>query len=283
MSGPPDKQQAMEAIRRNWNERVPVHAKSDFYHLNGFKGGKSSLNSIELEEVGDVAGKSMLHLQCHFGLDTMSWARLGAKVTGVDFSEEAIALARSLSEELDIGARFVLSNVYDLPDALDEGGAYDIVFTSYGVLCGLPDTEEWARVVAHFLRPGGTFYIVDGHPFGGIFDDSDDVTELNVDYPYFHSAQPVGFGPGPSYAGDELLKTPTYEWTHPISDILNSIISAGLRIEFLHEFPFIGWQAYPMMERGEDGWWRLPEHQDSVPLLFSLKATKPPADDAPPL
>ena len=142
MSGPPDKQQAMEAIRRNWNERVPVHAKSDFYHLNGFKGGKSSLNSIELEEVGDVAGKSMLHLQCHFGLDTMSWARLGAKVTGVDFSEEAIALARSLSEELDIGARFVLSNVYDLPDALDEGGAYDIVFTSYGVLCWLPDTEE---------------------------------------------------------------------------------------------------------------------------------------------
>ncbi|MCH8206173.1 MAG: class I SAM-dependent methyltransferase [Chloroflexi bacterium] len=272
----PDVQKAMDAIRRHWNECVPVHARSHFYDVDGFKGGKSSLCSIELEELGDVAGKSMLHLQCHFGLDTMSWARLGAKVTGVDFSEEAIDLARALSRELDIGARFVLSNVYDLSDALDERAAYDIVFTSYGVLCWLPDTGTWARVAAHFLRPGGTFYIVDGHPFGGIFDDSDGVTKLKVvDYPYFHSAQPMWFGPGPSYAGDELLKTPTYEWVHPISDILNSLISAGLRIEFLHEFPFTPWQAYPMMERGEDGWWRLPDHQESVPLLFSLKATKP--------
>ena len=276
MTGTPDTQQAMETIRRHWNECVPVHAKSDFYDLDGFKGGESSLNSIELEELGDVAGKSMLHLQCHFGLDTMSWARLGAKVTGVDFSEEAIDLARSLSRELDIDARFVLSNVYDLPDVLDGRGAYDIVFTSYGVLCWLPDTDAWARVAAHFLRPGGTFYIVDGHPFGHIFDDSDDVTELKVDYPYFHSAQPTWFGPSPSYAGEELIKTPSYEWTHSIGDIVTSLISAGLRIEFLHEFPFAQWQAYPMMERGEDGWWRLPEHEESVPLLFSLKATKRP-------
>lgn len=266
----------MDAIRRNWNERVPGHAASFFYDVDSFRRGKSSLQSLELEELGDVSGKALLHLQCHFGLDTMSWARIGAKATGVDFSEEAITLTRSLSEELYIGARFVLSNVYDLPEVLDEPGRYDILFTSYGVLCWLPDLTRWARVIAYFLRPGGSFYIVDGHPAGVIFDDREGVTELKVDYPYFHSAEPMRFGPGPSYTDDGAsTTTESYEWAHPMSEILNSIISAGLTIGFLHEFPFAGYQAYPMMGRGEGGWWRLPKHQESVPLLSSLKATKP--------
>ncbi len=274
MTVPIDARKAMDAVRRHWNEAVPVHAASRFYDVEGFKAGRSTLLSIELGEVGDVSGKSMLHLQCHFGLDTMSWARLGARVTGVDFSEEAITLANSMARELNIDARFVLSNVYDLPEVLAERGEYDVVFTSYGVLNWLPDLISWAQVVAHFLKPGGTFYIADVHPSGAIFDDEDEAAELKVGYPYFHSTEPFRFGPGPSYTDGDELTTPTYEWVHPMSDILNSLISAGLTIEFLHEFPLSAWKTYPMMQRGEDGWWRLPEHQESVPLLFSLKATK---------
>ena len=263
----------MEANRRNWNERTPIHARSDFYDVEGFKSGRSTLTSIELSELGEVAGKSLLHLQCHFGLDTMSWARLGAEVTGVDFSHEAIDLAQSLSDELGIEAQFVLSNVYDLPNVLD--GEYDIVYTSIGVLCWLPDLQGWARVIAHFLKPGGVFYIVDGHPFGNVFYNEDDATDLRVHYPYTtDAAEPMSYGPGPSYAGKEPVSHPSHEWHHGIGDILNSLISAGLRIGFLHEFHFSGYQHHPLMERGEDGWWRLPQGQDSVPFLFSLKATK---------
>ena len=269
-----DTNEAIEANRRNWNERVPIHAASRDYDVDGFKAGRSTLHSIELEELGDVSGRSMLHLQCHFGLDTMSWARLGAQVTGVDISDEAIDLARSLSRELGIESRFVLSNIYDLPDNLDEAGEYDIVFASYGVLCWLPDLRRWAGIIARYLKPGGSFHMVDGHPFANVFCDDDDATDLIVQYPYFHS-EPMRVEPGPSYAGDEMLKTPSYEWCHPISEILNSLISQGLRIEFLHEFPFSGYQHLPMMVQGDDGWWRFPEHADSVPLMFSLKATRP--------
>jgi 2-polyprenyl-3-methyl-5-hydroxy-6-metoxy-1,4-benzoquinol methylase len=151
-----------------WNHWTDLHAKSEWYDLEGFKAGRLSLGDIEREVLGDVAGKSLLHLQCHFGLDTLSWARLGARVTGVDFSEKAISLARALGSELEIPATFVRSNIYDLPDNLS--GQFDIVFTSYGVLWWLPDIKEWAKVVAHFLRPGGTFLLVEFHPLASVFD-----------------------------------------------------------------------------------------------------------------
>ena len=172
----------MEANRRSWDARTPTHFGSRFYDVDGFRAGASSLQSIEIEEVGDVDGKSLLHLQCHFGLDTMSWARLGARATGVDFSEEAVSLARSLSEELGIDADFVVSNVYDLPDVLDQ--RFDVVFTSYGALTWLPDLERWADVAAHFLEPGGFLYVVDSHPFGSVFYDEEDAVELRPFYPY---------------------------------------------------------------------------------------------------
>ena len=169
---------------------MPIHERSDFYDVAGFKAGKSTLMPVEVEEVGDVAGKSLLHLQCHFGLDTMSWARLGAKATGVDFSEPAIALARSLSDELAIDVRFVHSNVYDLPENLE--GRFDIVFTSYGAVNWLPDLAGWARVVSHFLKPGGTFYVIDGHPFTwGLDDENPD--DIIIRYPYFRSDEPLKF------------------------------------------------------------------------------------------
>ena len=215
--------QYMESNRRNWNERTPVHARSDFYDVEGFKAGAISLCSIELEEMGDVTGESLLHLQCHFGMDTMSWARLGATATGVDFSEEAISLARSLSRELRIDAEFVLSNIYDLPDVLHR--QFDVVFTSYGVLVWLPDLKRWAEVIARFLKPGGVFYIVDFHPFGNVFYDEEDATDLRPYYNYSDRAtDPIEFAPGPTYTdGSTKLLHTTYEWNHSVSNILQLV------------------------------------------------------------
>ena len=264
----------IDSNRRNWDERTPIHAKSDFYDVDGFKAGATSLRSIELEEVGDVKGKSLLHLQCHFGLDTMSWARLGASATGVDFSEEAIALADSLSRDIGIDAKFIVSNVYDLPDVLK--GEFDVVFTSYGVLIWLPDLKRWAEVIAHYLKSGGSFYIVENHPFCSVLYDEEDATDLRLYYRYSNLAtEPLEFAPGSSYADRSFeLHSETYEWNHSVGEILNSLISAGLTIEFFHEFHFGGHRSLPMMEKGDDGWWRLKDGQESVPILFSLKATK---------
>ncbi len=255
-----------------WNEITPIHARSEFYDVEGFKKGKYTLHSIELEEVGDVTGKSLLHLQCHFGLDTLSWGRLGAKVTGVDFSEEAINLARSLSEETGIKADFICSDIYTLPDVLK--GQFYIVFTSAGVLCWLPDLKRWAKIISHFLKPGGFFYIRECHPMIWIFDDSPDAAELKVSYSYFHSAEPTKWeGDGDYTDRNAVVRNPSYEWTHSLSDVINALIGAGLKIDFLHEFPVIGWQQLPIMKKGKDGWWRL--QGDKLPLSFSLKATKP--------
>ena len=261
--------------RRNWNDRVPVHAASDFYGVDRFKAGAITLNDIEREEIGPVAGKSLLHLQCHFGLDTMSWSRLGARATGVDFSNAAIDLARELSAELELGTRFICSDVYDLPHALDE--QFDVVYTASGVLVWLPDLTAWARVAARFVRPGGTFYLLDGHPLCHIFADDDDLdaSELRVRNPYFPDPAGTFFGGnGYSYAGDEPIPSPSYEWRHSMAEILNSLLAAGLRLQFLHEFPVSNYRALPGMVRVSDGWWRLPRNNDSIPQLFSLKATR---------
>ena len=263
-----------EANRRHWDEITPVHAASDFYDVASFKAGESKLKPIELEELGDVRGKTLLHLQCHFGLDTLSWAREGAAVTGIDFSEQAIETARALASETGIDARFMLSDIYALPDKLD--GQFDIVFTSYGVKAWLPDTERWAQVAAHFVKPGGTFYIVEFHPFAGIFDDEPGVTDLRVRYPYFPTDDPMRFENDGTYAASAKLEhRVTYEWPHTLGDIVTALIEAGLRIEFLHEFPFSTYKQLPFMEVSADGTVRLKEHNGSVPLLFSIKATKP--------
>ena len=255
--------------RDNWDERTLAHATSDFYDVESFKKGRITLTDVERREVGDVSGKTLLHLQCHFGLDTMSWARLGAKATGVDFSDAAIGLARALNEELGLGVRFISSNIYDLPELLEE--QFDIVFTSYGALNWLPDITGWARVVSNHLKQGGVFYIVDFHPFAAVFEASVG-GDLVPTHSYFHHEH-FTEGGEPSYAGKEIIETPTYEWQHSLGDIVCALINAGLRIEFLHEFPFTCYQALPVMERGKDGWWRLPKHYDSFPQIFSIRAT----------
>jgi 2-polyprenyl-3-methyl-5-hydroxy-6-metoxy-1,4-benzoquinol methylase len=263
-----------DANRALWNEYTSIHARSKFYDVEGFKAGRNSLHAFEIEEMGEVAGKSLLHLQCHFGMDTLSWARLGAKVTGVDFSDEAIELAEKLALELDLEAQFICANVYELPQVMQ--GKFDIVYTSGGVLIWLPDLPRWARIIAHFLKKGGTFYIAEIHPFSQVFDGDEGVKELRLKYPYFPPAGPLVFDVEGSYADREarIDRKVDYEWVHSMSDMLNALIGAGLRIQFLHEFPFTIFAQLPdLMEQGSDGLWRLKEAGDSVPLLFSLKAS----------
>lgn len=261
----------LRANRELWDELTPIHARSEFYDVEGFKSGRCALSSIELEEVGDVSGKSLLHLQCHFGMDTLSWARLGAKAVGVDFSDKAIALARALSQETGIRAKFVCSDIYELLDVLDE--KFDIVFTSAGVLCWLPDLKRWAEIISHFLRPAGFFYIFDSHPFSLVFDDSAGVTELKITQSYFSGPEPTRWEGEGDYADPNAEVTHgSYEWTHSLGSIINALIEAGLRIEFLHEFPVLFFCSYPFMEQDRDGWWRL--RGDKVPLTFSVKASR---------
>ncbi len=255
-----------------WNEWTGIHAGSAFYDVAGFKAGKSTLQRVELDELGDVAGQSLLHLQCHFGLDTLSWARLGARVTGVDFSDRAIAVAQGLSRELDIPARFVRSDLYELPNAL--GDRFDIVFTSYGVIDWLPDMDGWARVIAHFLKPGGRFYMVEFHRFIRMLDDEVQ-DSLVLRYGYFNAGA-EGFEHTGSYADGEAHVEARlhYEWAHPMADVINALLRAGLRLEFLHEFPFSSYGVLPWVERRDDGlYWPRPEFP-ALPLMFSISAVK---------
>lgn len=266
------------ANRQWWDEAVGIHTKSEFYELEAFKAGKSKLNRLDHEEVGDVTGKSLLHLQCHFGMDALSWARLGATVTGADFSEKAIETARALSNELGINATFVQSDIYKLPEVLPPTDQFDIVYTSYGVICWLPDLMPWGKMIASYLKPGGFFYIAEGHSFMWAIDEKS--PGLNIHYPYF-SHEPIKSDEQGSYAdrNAQMEHTVTYGWNHTVSEILTSLLSPGLRIDFFHEHPFCVWNCLPAegMVEDENGFWWLKDEakRDMLPLMFSLKATKP--------
>lgn len=266
--------------RRLWDEWARIHATSpaaaSFYGLDAFRAGGSKLRDYEVEEVGPVQGKDLLHLQCHVGLDTLSWARLGARVTGVDYSPEAIAQARRFADELDIPARFVQSDVLSLPQALDE--LFDVVYTSRGVVGWLPDLRRWGEVVSHFLRPGGVFYITEGHPFMWVFEDVEPVEpgELRVRYPYFARDEPLSFQVQGSYADREAKVESEREhtWVHPLGEVVTAIAWAGLVIEFLHELPFLEWPA-PFLEERDGRWWLPDGTPGEIPLMFSLRARRP--------
>jgi ubiquinone/menaquinone biosynthesis C-methylase UbiE len=262
-----------EANRTLWNAWTRLHKDSEEYDLPGFRAGRCALKPIELAELGNVGGKTMLHLQCHFGLDTLSWARRGAQVTGVDLSDEAIHLARSLSSELGIPGEFLCSDLYELPRVLER--KFDIVFTSYGVLVWLRDILAWGEIIARFLKPGGTFYIAEFHPATMMFDNAEEATDFRVAFPYFHRAEPIRWAGQGSYAApDAPYHSVTYEWTHTLADVVSALIAAGLRIEHLHEFPYSICRSFPFLERDAHGLWRAPGREDSVPLLFSIKARK---------
>lgn len=266
------------ANRAYWDELAAVHPDTDFYDVEGFLDGESTLRDVEREELADVVGEGtdLLHLQCHFGLDTLSWAREGATVTGVDFSGEAVARARELAAEAGLSerARFLECDVYDLPGRLDD--RFDVVFASYGVTAWLSDLDRWAEVAASFLRPGGTFYLADGHPFGAVFG-SVDGEDATVEWPYFHEGElevPVEA----SYAGaTDLDSEVAYEWQHTMGEAVTAVAGAGLVVDHLHEFPKLGFHHFEAMERDDDGWWRLPDGPD-LPLTYSLRAHRPDCD-----
>jgi len=261
-----------ETNLKRWNELVAIHASSEEYNLEGFLNGDTSLHTLEIEALGDVDEKSLLHLQCHFGLDTLSWARLGAQVTGVDFSDTAIELARKLVIKTGLEAEFLCCNIYDLPQRLDR--QFDIVYTSYGVLCWLHDMETWAQIVARFLKPQGIFFLVEFHPFMWVFDD-EHPSELKIIESYWHSEEPNYYDADGSYAATnaKLENKGDYEWAHPLSMVINSLIKAGLTIIEFNEYPFsVNSQQLAFMETGEDGYARLPDYD--LPLMYSIKALK---------
>jgi SAM-dependent methyltransferase len=263
-----------------WDTWTRVNLQSRFYDVEGFAAGRGrDLDPIARAGPGDVRGKSLLHLQCHFGMDTIRWARHGATVTGVDFSPEAIQAARALAARMDVPATFIESDVYELPSRLD--GRFDVVFTSHGVLGWLPDLLRWARVIEHFLAPGGTFYVVDVHPILLLFNDRLKEPDLRLLYPYFHGPEPIREEHAGCYTEpDAPIRSVEYAWLHRVSEIFGALLGAGLRIESFEEYPYLSWAFFPWMEQRPDGWWQLPEHESlplghgSLPLMFSLKAVK---------
>lgn len=266
----------LAANRELWDEWTGIHERSAFYDLDEFRRGGVRIAHHEIAEIGPVQGQSLLHLQCHFGIDTLSWARLGARVTGADFSPKAIALARSLAAELDLDARFVESDLYALPDVLDE--RFDIVYTSNGVLGWLPDIARWGKVVARFLKPGGRFYVLEIHPVVQAFENEGvGPGELRLEYPYWEHAEPLAFPNTGSYADPEAPVTVPmeYGWDHSLGEIVTALTDAGLRIEHLREHPFVNWKL-DFLVKAEDGTWRLPPGmKGQLPLMFSILATKP--------
>jgi len=264
----------MAVNRRMWDESVPLHLASRSYDVPSFVRGRLSVLPLEVEELGPVRGRSLLHLQCHFGMDTLSWGRLGAKVTGVDFSAPAIAAADELANQVGIPARFVRSNVYDLPAHLP--GKFDVVYTGKGAICWLPDLTRWARTIAGYLKPGGRFYLFEDHPVAELYANGPRAKRFVLEVPYFGGAPLKDESPGTYAAPKARLRNATsYAWIHPISETLGALIRAGLRIDLVHEFPFSYWKRFPFLRRGRDGYWHIPRNAGALPLSWSLRAGKP--------
>jgi len=253
-----------EKNRTAWNEMTDVHFKHPDYKVKEFLGGANTLKSIELEEVGDVKRKYLLHLQCQFGLDTLSWARMGAIVTGVDISDRSIERADLLKEKSGLPAVFIRSDVLDLARKIDR--KFDIVFQSYGTHCWISDLSKWTQIVSDYLKPGGFFYIVDFHPIALVFEEEN--------FSYFDKG-PYRYRNEADYCDKEyMIQNELFEWQHTLGNIINTLIAAGLRIEFVHEFKEC---VYPRTKDWyeKDGWYYPPDGPPNYPLMFSLKARQP--------
>ncbi|HTQ20006.1 class I SAM-dependent methyltransferase [Mycobacterium sp.] len=261
----------LETNRAHWDERVPIHVASDFYDVDAFRAGRSSLRDFEITELGDVTGRRLVHLQCHFGLDALSWARRGATVTGVDFSAPAIDAARRLAQEIRAtDAHFVVSDVYRAAEALD-GQTYDIVYTGLGALCWLPDLTRWARVVNSLLAPGGTLYLAEFHPVTDMLGDDGRTIELD----YFSPDPQIWDEPG-SYAD---FSAPTEHnrsvgWLHPLGEVVSAVAGSGLHIDFLHEHDTTLFARYAVLKRLDDQRFGFPAGHPRIPLMYSLRARR---------
>lgn len=256
--------------RKLWNAWTKLHSTtvSACYDLPAFRAGSSSLKHIEIEELGDVTGKTLLHLQCHFGVDTLSWARRGARVTGLDLSDEAIALARKLAAEQGLAAEFVCGDVLDLAAVLGDR-RFEIIFSSYGVLAWLSDLDRWARNIASHLASGGVFYLVEFHPLLTMFDDDG----VHLTYPYFGTGKPERYeGEGSYAAHEEGARHVAYEWSHGVGDVVTALVSAGLSLEYLHEFPYSTHNAWPFLDEQGPERFTVRGLTQSIPHLFSIRA-----------
>lgn len=265
--------------RANWDERAPAHAASPDYGVERFVADPGYLSDVvrfDLPLIGDIAGLRGVHLQCHIGTDTISLARLGASMTGVDFSEPAISQARALAERTGADATFVSSDVYEAVDAIG-AGAFDLVFTGIGALCWLPSVSRWARVVASLLRPGGRLFIREGHPMLWSLADSRDDGLLVVEYPYFEREEPIIFDEGGTYVATDVVfeHTLTHEWNHGIGEIVTSLLDAGMAITGLTEHDSVPWEALPgQMEQIGGGEWRLTDRPWRLPHSYTLQAVR---------
>lgn len=257
-----------EANRATWNLWMTRDTGSDHHKdVARYRATGSSLRPIEQAELGDVAGRSLVHLQCNLGSETLSWARLGARVTGVDIADEAISFAQELAEQggMTDTARFIRSDVYDLPATLDE--RFDIVIATYGALCWAPDLERWARVAAGYLAPGGLLLLVDLHPAGMAMDTSQEDPHglsLRLSHSYFHTREPL--------TEEKPGEPPVYAWTYSLGEVVSAVAVAGLRVESLREHPCAHWRQFPQLVEHSDGYWRWPDAANTLPLLFSLRA-----------
>lgn len=260
------KENYLDKNRQSWNQRAELHIDSEFYDVKGFLEGKSSLNSIELELLGDIKGKSVLHLQCHFGQDTISLNRIGAEVTGVDLSDKAIELANELAEKDQSSAHFICCDIYDLPNHLNK--KFDIVFTSYGTIGWLPDLDRWAKVVSHFLNPNGKFVFVEFHPFIWMFDD-----ELEqIIYSYFKD-QPIVEIKDSSYTDGKFnQKIEDVSWNHSLSEVMHALIQNGLKINSLDEFDYSPYAIFAGSHEDEPGKFRVKKFGNKLPLVYALTA-----------
>jgi SAM-dependent methyltransferase len=257
-----------EVNRQSWNNRVDTHLESAFYDVQGFLNGNSSLKEIELGLLGNIEGKTILHLQCHFGQDTISLSRLGAKAMGIDLSDEAIKAARQLALDADTDTEFICCNIYDLPEHLIR--QFDIVFTSYGTIGWLPDLDKWASIISQFLKPGGKFIMAEFHPVVWMFDDNFE----KVAYNYFNNGPIVETENG-TYANKEAAITQQYVmWNHSTAEVLTALLINGLEINAFNEFDYSPYNCFSHTAEPEPGMYRIKHMDNKIPMVFSLLASK---------
>jgi SAM-dependent methyltransferase len=261
--------------RARWDELVDIHLRSPGYRVAAFKAGEDHLHPIEAAEIGPIAGKRLIHLQCHFGLDTLCLARRGAIVTGLDFSPAAIAAAGTLARETGIPARFIAGNVYDVPALIGE--RFEVVYVSWGAINWLPDIAGWARIVAGLLEDGGFLYLLEGHPLAMSLEQHGPDAAITACCDYFQSPGPLVNFAAVSYTGDadRLSHIEMHEWIHPLSAVVTALVETGLVLDWLHEHDRVAWQVFPCLKEGSDHMYRMPAGRPSLPLAYSLRARKP--------
>ena len=268
-----------EVNRASWDERVPAHLASPDYQVSRFTDDPDHLSEVvrfDLPRLGDVRGLRGVHLQCHIGTDTVSLARLGASMTGLDFSAPAVAAAQDLAARTGTDVRFVQSDVYAAADVLGHG-QFGLVYTGIGALCWLPDIRRWAEVVAALLAPGGRLFLREGHPMPWALADQRDDGLLVVDHPYFERPEPMVFDDDSSYATTDVVfeNTVTHEWNHGLAEIITALMDAGLELTGLTEHDSAPWAPFPgMMKKSADGEWRLADRPWRIPCTYTLQAVR---------